>query len=163
STTSPPKARRRSASGVSMATTRPAHMTATTSQSAASATYWVETSSVRAASRSDRKCVQNRARSTGSTRAVRSSRTVTSGQALRRAEQADLAGRRLDDAQQRAHQRRLAAATGPDQPDDRPWRHLQLHAVQHGLAAELPHELVAGDDVHREGGSRRRRSSNPAL
>ena len=64
---------------------RPADITATRSQSAASPTYCVDTMSVRPLSRSDRKCVQKRSRRIGSMPAVGSSSTISSGSCTRAA------------------------------------------------------------------------------
>ncbi len=68
-----------SSSGGASATTRPLAITATTSQSAASPTYCVETMSVRPSSRSCRKRCQKRSRRIGSMPAVGSSRKTSSG------------------------------------------------------------------------------------
>ena len=79
SMTSPPVALRRSASGVSRATSRPPAIRATRSHDSASVTYCVVTRSVRPSSRRRRSSVHTWARSSGSMPTVGSSRMRSSG------------------------------------------------------------------------------------
>ena len=67
------------------------------------------------------------------------------GRPGRQPQHVDLARRDDLHADDRAHQRRLAASAGTQQPRDTAGRHLHRHAVEHTVAAAVDHQIADAD------------------
>jgi hypothetical protein len=73
----------------------------------------------------------------------------------RRAQDAHLAGRGQVDAGQQPHSRRFAAVAGPDQPEDRATRHVEVKVQYRGFIIELFGQAASLDDLFHRASLRR--------